>query len=702
MKHFSEVYSHLRRRNWKQYGLLAGCCFFSVLLITAYVCMMRSPTILNVLPEGGDSRKQVMMIFVLAVIGCGVFTTYAASLFFRQKSWETGIFLALGAKRSQLKREQTRELGVLSLGACAGGAILGGPLAWALWQLFRTFVVDTEQMSLTFDPRAYVLAAVFSVFVIAALFFLGSRSIQKTNIIDIVQQSRKSEPIRDVPRWWGALGIGLLILGGFLGYIMPSVFVLRLHWYPPEGLTAFLYLPALIGLYRILLHTVVNGWRRKKHRYKDLIATSMMKFQGRQTVNNMLVMSLLIAGAYFASFYTPMMGTGAMMSYDSRPVDYAYHYRGDQKLPTKQEVQALAEGYGVAITSWAQIPMARLTVDGFAHVETEGPVGVTWEREYREVLCSELFLSQSAYTALTGETVSLLPGEISGILDAEGGSQGIFSADATLVTNYLTGERLPVTPVEPRKHDVLFGRFVMNDADYEKMTAGLPDSWRETMVFFNVADCEGSYDFAKALFNRIVDASGPEVAVTDYWDPIIRDRELQDTGSYWPDSDPLSYDQRDSSEFRLYWQYMPKFRVMDKADFVRTLAVFLILFIFIAILCFAAVFVIAFTRCMTIALVGHQVYEDMRKLGASNAFLYDSIRGQVSKVFLVPALTGTCLIYGFYAMIMYFNDNRLTVQELAGMAACLILIAAVSGLYYGVYRFTLRRVCRTLKVRTSR
>ena len=104
MKNFSAVYSHLRRQNRKQYGLLAGCSFFSTLLITAYVSMMRSPTILNVLPEGGDSRKQVMMIFVLAVIGCGVFTLYAASLFFRQKSREAGIFLALGAKRSQLKR----------------------------------------------------------------------------------------------------------------------------------------------------------------------------------------------------------------------------------------------------------------------------------------------------------------------------------------------------------------------------------------------------------------------------------------------------------------------------------------------------------------------------------------------------------------------------------------------------------------------
>ena len=78
MTTFSQVYAALRRKNKGQYALLAGCSFFSVLLITAYACMMRSPTILTVLPEGGDSRKQVMMVFVLAVIGCAVFTTYAA------------------------------------------------------------------------------------------------------------------------------------------------------------------------------------------------------------------------------------------------------------------------------------------------------------------------------------------------------------------------------------------------------------------------------------------------------------------------------------------------------------------------------------------------------------------------------------------------------------------------------------------------
>ncbi len=710
MKNFSQVYAALRRQNRKRYALLAGCCFFSVLLITAYACMMRAPTILSVLPEGGDSRKQVMMVFVLAVIGCGVFTTYAASLFFRQKSRETGVFLALGAARHQVEAELKKELTVISFTSCAAGAILGAPLAWGVWQIFRAAVVDTEEMVLAFSPQAYLLALAFSAFVIVMIFFLGGRSVRRTNIIDIIQESHKSEPIRDVPQWYGPAGIALLAAGGFLGYIAPSFFVLVLHWYAPEGLTAVFYLPALVGLYMILLHTVVNGWSGKKYAYKDLISTSMMKFQGRQTVRNMLVMTLLIAGAYFASFYSPMLGTGAVMSYDARPVDYEYHYRDDQDIPGEAEVRTLAERYAVTITSWAETPMLRLGVDGWEHVEEDGPVGVTWHEEYLELMQSDLFLSESGYNALTGDNLDLAPGTVSGIFDTTGSGQGVFGGNATLLTNTATGKTLAVASTEGLRNDILFGRYVMDDGDYAAMAEGLPLDWRESTVCFNVENCEKTYDFAKALFYEIVDRSGPEVEQYDAWDPVIREREIREEGAYFLDREHLEehgferidYTQRDSSNFRLSWQYMPRFRVLDKADFVKTMAVFLTLFIFIAIVCFAAVVVIAFTRCMTIALTNRWVYDDLRRLGAPNAYLYRSVRGQVKRVFLVPAVTGTALIYAFYAMIMYFNDNRLVETEIAGMAVCLGLIAAVSVLLYGVYRVTLRKVCGALEIKAGR
>lgn len=49
-------------------------------------------------------------------------------------------------------------------------------------------------------------------------------------------------------------------------------------------------------------------------------------------------------------------------------------------------------------------------------------------------------------------------------------------------------------------------------------------------------------------------------------------------------------------------------------------------------------------------------------------------------------------------MIMYFNDNRLTTGEVAGLGICLLLIAAVSVVLYGVYRLTRRSVCRKLGI----
>lgn len=708
MKTFSEVYAALRRKNRGQYGLLAGCCFFSVLLITAYACMMRSPTILTILPEGGDSRKQVVMVFVLAVLGCAVFTTYAAGLFFRQKSRETGIFLALGASRRQLRHELGRELALISFGSCAAGAVLGAPLAWLIWRGFRLFLVDSQEMPLRFDPQAYLLALLFSAYVIVMLFFLAARFIRRTNIIDIVQESHKSEPIRAVPRWYGPAGILLMLLGAALGYMMPTFFIRVLHWYAPGAVDALFYLPALAGLYMVLLHTVVNGWRRGANRYKHIISNSMMKFQGRQTVRNMLVMTLLIAGAYFASFYSPMLSGSSEITYASRPIDFEYHWRADQSLPQRDEVQTLADEAAVKITSWAQQSAAVLGRDGTYSIENETSFGTTYTTEYAKLLSGSTFFSESAYNALTGQDVDIPSGACANIVDDEGGTRYLSGGDATHLTNMVTGAEMDVTPLEPLCYTMLLGCYVLDDADYAALTEGLTDLWREEYVFFNVADAGSSYPFAKALFDQIVDRSGSEVEVGDYYDEVeaslaaqagepyrYSPEEASSRGLFAPD-----YDDRDSSGFRSYWKYMPQFRILDQNDFTTTMAVFLMLFIFIAVVCFAAVIVIAFTRCMTIALVNARVYDDLRHLGASNAYLFRSVRGQVSRVFLVPALVGTGLIWIFYMMIMYFNGEPIgfTRGELAGMGACLAVIAAVSVLLYVVYRITRNKVCRALQI----
>src|SRR5699024_5319259 len=210
-------------------------------------------------------------------------------------------------------------------------------------------------------------------------------------------ESHKSEPIREVKRWYGPVGILLAVLGAAAGYLMPSFFVRVLHWYAPSVVDAILYLPALLGLYMILLHTVVNGWGGHKKRWKNIISTSMMRFQGRQTVRNMLVMTLLIAGAYFASFYAPMLSTSSAYSIDERPIDFEYHWRGDQHLPQRNEVETMAMEQNVTITSWAQQNAAYLGTDGTYSVEKDnGALGTTYTTEYTELLSGATFFSESS------------------------------------------------------------------------------------------------------------------------------------------------------------------------------------------------------------------------------------------------------------------------------------------------------------------
>ena len=136
MKTRKELERKLRRKNRKQGTLYVFCNFISLMLITAYSAMMVSPTVQNVFPQGGDSRKQMTMVFVLAVAGCIVFTIYASSLFFRQKSRQMGILMALGASRKKLAPGLLAEVGILSVVSAGAGILAGVPFDMLIWGIF--------------------------------------------------------------------------------------------------------------------------------------------------------------------------------------------------------------------------------------------------------------------------------------------------------------------------------------------------------------------------------------------------------------------------------------------------------------------------------------------------------------------------------------------------------------------------------------
>lgn len=187
MKTRKELERKLRRKNRKQGTLYVFCNFISLMLITAYSAMMVSPTVQNVFPQGGDSRKQMTMVFVLAVAGCIVFTIYASSLFFRQKSRQMGILMALGASRKKLAPGLLAEVGILSVVSAGAGILAGVPFDMLIWGIFCLFV-STEEMELSFAPDFLIFSLAFLALVVACACLMAFRYLRKTNIMDVVHE----------------------------------------------------------------------------------------------------------------------------------------------------------------------------------------------------------------------------------------------------------------------------------------------------------------------------------------------------------------------------------------------------------------------------------------------------------------------------------------------------------------------------------
>ena len=178
----------LQKADLAQAKLYLFCNFVSLLLITAYSAMMFSPTVLLVLPEGGDSRKQMVAVFVLALFGCVVFTVYAASLFFRKKARQLGTLMALGASGQRLLPGLLREVLILSSASAFAGILAGFPFVMTLWNSFRLLITDSTQMALTFDFKCLYLSVVFFVIVVAFSCLTAYRYLKKTNIMEVMHE----------------------------------------------------------------------------------------------------------------------------------------------------------------------------------------------------------------------------------------------------------------------------------------------------------------------------------------------------------------------------------------------------------------------------------------------------------------------------------------------------------------------------------
>lgn len=151
----------------------------------------------------------------------------------------------------------------------------------------------------------------------------------------------------------------------------------------------------------------------------------------------------------------------------------------------------------------------------------------------------------------------------------------------------------------------------------------------------NVENPNKTYAFANKLKNEIIKRSSKDVAVIPAYNYYAKKLCVEKGENYFADKYVVELSP-DNNQLYMNWKYYPSFRVLDRQNLLKNISVFIMLFIYISIVCFTAVGIISYTRSVTIAINNKTLFNDLKRLGANNKYIEKCIKVQLKKYSLFP------------------------------------------------------------------
>lgn len=697
----SRITAKLRKKNRDQYLLLGICIFLSVILVTSFTMMYFSPSIQELLPPGGDTRKLMKLMMGVVMIGCLIFTLYGSSLFFRKKSREFGVMLALGEERGALAGQLAKELAAVVVKYVLSGILLAVPVSYLIWKLFQAIALNTARLKYRPGNAGIFAGILFAAILSLCILILGIRFIRQADIMNILNASRKTEMVREIKPWFGRLGAALVAAGLFLAMAVPQLTV-RLFRQGMPAIWNVTYLLGIAGLYLIVLSAV--GYSKKgKHPekyYKNIISTNLMRFTARQTTRNMLCIALLVFVMVGSAFWGVMYYFSAMDGGGEAPYDYSWHYPAKEAQIGKKETEKIAREHKVTLTAYEDLDSLQLVIRYTGRDMDEQKR--YFDAEYEKLAT---FIAASDFERISGRSISLKAGEYQTVTTTDFQENVWVSVDClNEIENPATGERMvPEFRGTAEFDNLAIGSdpfaFLLSDEDYNRFAKDLSDDWKEKHAFFN-AECMTDagdkkfyeYEFADAVIREYI-ARATELS-NHYGLYDSREEELAlAAGKEYGYAGKIDLSP-DNPQIMDDWKYAPFSKIFLQANAMEMVAVFVLLSIYISVISLTAAGIMSYIRSITIAMDNRQLFEDLRRLGTDDAYEEKMIKVQLRKIFAYPVAAG-CTVVGLFSLFLtYFNDMRLQAFEVNMLLLEVLLMIFIAGVLYVVYRIAYGKMRR--------
>lgn len=693
------LFTKLKKYNKGNYRQFSFCYALSVILVSTLTLFMLSPFVQSRLPIGGDSRKMLYMVYAVAVLGCVLFIIYATGLFLRFKSREVGIFMALGTPKRVLAKTLTKEIVLLILKLGIAGIIIGGVIAFVFGKVYEGFVQSATGDSFSLPLTGFIGSFLFVTITVCIVMGMAVRFLKRANLIEILNEERRTEPIKknvDTKYLvWGIILIAVGLLGGLIiPYIVSTMLKRSLSGFP-----YIFYVLVFIGLYRVMVYSIAvhKKGRHSQKYYKNLISFGMMKFQGISVVRNMLIVTLLIAGSLFAIFFSATNLIQGLGSAASEANDISYRYLGDAEKLTQEQVEKLAEDYQVGIDNYREAEFLRLLGSGVSR-ENYDKSGKLIE-EYRKQDYIKNFISADEFERVTGIAVNVQPGMYQ-YISREGNNENYWFLpdDLDLVQNPDSGLQKPLSYAGTVEYSSFFyhygqdgnANYILNDEDYAELEKGLSDEMHMTHILFDLSDTGDTYGFSKDLYARYCNSVSDSMKKMSAYDEY---REATD--SEYSYSEPVEIEP-ERLGMEIDWKYAPVFVPIQEKSFVQSYATLLLIFIFVAIVCLVSAGVIGYTRSITVAIKSKSVLMDVKKLGADRTYLNRVLKEQVKKVYVLPTIVAVVLMFVYYTLTLWQNDGTITLNEYPMIAVNVLTCLAVCIYQYALYRYSLKKAGKVI------
>lgn len=698
------LWSKLRKNNKKDYRQFQFCIVFAMMLVSSYLMLMFSPLVQSSLPDGGDTGKQAYMIFAMAAVGCTVFVWYAARLFLRYKSREIGIFMALGAEKGMLSKALFAEMGKMTGLYCAQGIAAGAVLSVVVGQVMAVITPKVNGARFAFTAAGAGASVLYGLVLLVMVLLLVRQAMKRTSIMEVINEQRKQEKIQKmVTKKYLAVGAALSIAGILGGYFLKP-FLLKLTGVLPGAWTNAFYVLVVIGVYQIMVYSVSchERGRNPQKYYDNLLNYGMLKFQGASVVKNMLVMALLMVGGLYAACYIPMQMFTAYELEQAYEDEYSYRYLGDADEVTKERLYELAQKNGVEIQDYREGDFIRVVGDGIERdMDDSGRLLEDHYDTYAEYDCT----SAREYEHLTGIKLEIPRGGYY-LIQPEYAVENTWYRfdDMTTLHAEGTGKAMPMDYLGSTTYSALiitannglsFGsRFVLNDEDYEELSDGLPKEKTETQVLFSTSDGEGELAFAKELYKEYVLGMSENMNVMEYYNS----QEALRRGPDYAEIYGAAIVDPEVPAKETDWQFDPIMMPLKNQQTILGSAIRFMLFIYVSVICFAAVGIIGYTRSQSVGISSAQVFEDIEKLGADQDYRRRLMKKQIEKIYVLPTFTGVFVALLYQFMILWGNDGALRSPEVKTLILAVGAAALVMGYQYVMYRKSVKQAGKILKL----